>query len=217
MYPGTIFNWHDLSEIRIGNNGTIDNAPLFLQVFSSDKGTEDFIEITGNNSDFNNMYGPMSFTRHGQSSIQAQNIINNGGRLLAKRVVAPDSTIANLILVANVSGSDGQAVVKWTAQSISGCKNFDEVKEAALDILDADAGIFPLFIHVDNGRGVSRKAIRLNPDYAVSKTIGKTFYTLVVYEGSKISEQLTMTVDPTVLYNRNSYRYDKYSTVQITA
>lgn len=215
MYPGTIFNWHDMSEIATTTDtSTVYNAPLFMQVFSSDKGTEELVEIAGN--DFNSMYGTMNFAKHGQSAIQAQNIIDNGGRLFAKRIVADDSTLANIILIANVSGSDGQATIKWTSQSITGCKNFEEVKEAALDLLDADNGVFPLFIHTDNGRGVSKKAIRLNPDYATSKTIGKTFYTLVVYEGSTITEQLTMTVDPTVLYNKESYRYDKFSTVQIT-
>lgn len=215
MYPGTIFNWHDLSEIRVPQENTeVYNAPLFCQVFSSDKGTEELIEIAG--SDFNSMYGTMSFRKHGQSAIQAQNIIDHGGRLYAKRVVAEDSTLANIVLIANVSGAEGQVTVKWTSQSISGCKTFDEVKEAALELLDADSGVFPVFIHCDNGRGVSKKAVRLNPDYATSKTIGKTFYTLVVYEGSNIDEQLTMTVDPTVIYRNASYRYDKLSTVQIT-
>lgn len=162
------------------------------------------------------MYGPMSFSKHGQSAIQAQKIIDNGGRLLAKRVVAEDSTLANIVLVANVTPSDDGVTVKWTSQSISGCKTFEEVQEAALDLLDAEAGVFPMFIHADNGRGVSKKAVRLNPDYSTSKTIGKTFYTLVVYEGSTITEQLTITVDPTVVYNRAAYRYDKFSTVQIT-
>jgi hypothetical protein len=185
-----------------------------MAVFSSDKGTEELIEIAGD--DFNNMYGTMNFAKHGQSAIQAQNIIDHGGRLLAKRVVADDSTLANLILIANVSGSDGEATVKWTSQSISGCKTFDEVQEAALNLLDAESGVFPVFIHADNGRGASRKAVRLNPDYATSKTIGKMFYTLVAYEGSTIVEQLTMTVDPTVIYRDTNYRYDKLSCVQVT-
>ena len=136
MYPATIFNWHDLSEIRtdvVPEN--LDDAPLFMQVFSCDKGTEELIEISGN--DFANMYGTMSFDRHGQSAIQAQNIINNGGRLLAKRVVANDSLLANVVIVANVTANSGQVTVKWTSQSISGCKSFKEVKEAALALATA--------------------------------------------------------------------------------
>lgn len=214
MYPATIFNWHDLSEIAVDNPTQIDDSPLFMQVFSADKGTEELIEIAG--SDFANMYGTMNFAKHGQSAIQAQAIIDAGGRLFAKRVVAPDSTIANLVLVANVTAGDGAVTVKWTAQSISGCKNFAEVKEQALQLLDADAGVFPLFIYTDNGRGKSIKAVRLNPDYATSKTIGKMFYTLYVYEGASISEQLTVSFDPTVVYNNQAYRLDEYTNAQIT-
>lgn len=215
MYPATIFNWHDLSEISNTTVATeIDDAPLFMTVFSSDKGTEELIEISGN--DFANMYGTMSFDKHGQSAIQAQRIIDNGGRLFCKRVVAEDSTIANLVLIANVTKTDGSVTVKWTSQYISGCKSFDEVKAQALELLDADAGVFPLLIYSDNGRGVSKKAIRLNPDYATSKTIGKMFYTLYVYEGSSITEQISISFDPTVVYNNNAYRLDEYVNTQIT-
>lgn len=214
MYPATIFNWHDLSEIGQEAPSQIDDAPLFMQVFSSDKGTESLIEISGN--DFVNMYGTMSFDRHGQSAIQAQNIINNGGRLFAKRVVADDSLLANLVLVANVTASAGQVTVKWTSQSITGCKTFAEVKEQALSLFDAEAGVFPLFIYSDNGRGVSKKSIRLNPDYSTSKTIGKMFYTLSVYEGSTLDEQLSISFDPAVVYNNVAYRLDEYTNVQIT-
>ena len=215
MYPDTIFRWHDMSEIVVPQpSNVIDDSPLIMMAFSSDKGTEELVEIT--KDDFDNMYGTMDFDKHGQSAIQAKNIVDNGGRLLAKRVVANDSTLANLILVANVSGSDGQAVIKWTAQSISGCKTFEEVKSAALDLFDADNGVFPLFIIANNGRGKSIKAIRLNPDYATSKTIGMTFYTFIVYEGSKITEQVTMSVDPTVVYNNKAYRLDVNSTAQVT-
>ena len=233
MYPGTIFNWHDNSGIvDTVTTSAEDTAPLFLQVFSADKGTEDLIEISG--SEFNAMYGTMSFAKHGQSAIQAQNIIDAGGRLYAKRVVAEDSTLANVILVAKVSNPSeseaeaGKTVkVTWESKSITGCKTFDEVKEAALDLyspatIDQETGklstdgVYPVFIYSDNGRGVSKKAVRLNPDYATSKSIGETFYTLVVYEGTTITEQVTVTADPSVIYSGSAYRLDEYATQQIS-
>ena len=217
MYPATIFNWHDNSAITEENQTVvIDDSPLFMQVFSADKGTEDLVEISG--PDFDAMYGTMSFDRHGQSAIQAKNIIDAGGRLFAKRVVAPDSTLANVVLSANVSedSTTGGVKVKWTAESISGCKNFAEVKKAALELLDVSAGKYPLIIYADNGRGVSGKSVRLTPDYATSKTIGKTFYTLTVYEGTSVTESTTISFDPTVIYASNAYRLDEYATTQIT-
>ena len=216
MYPGTIFNWHDNSVIDTATTSApSESAPLLMQVFSADKGTEDLIEISG--TDFDAMYGTMDFVKHGQSAIQAKNIIDAGGRLFAKRVVAKDSTLANIILIANVQkDGDNGVKVKWESQVISGCKKFEEVKAAALELLDEDAGKYPVFVYTDNGRGVSGKAVRLKPDYATSRSIGKSFYTLAVYEGTNIIEQLTISVDPTVIYSGSAYRLDKFTNVQIS-
>lgn len=215
MYPDTIFNWHDQSEI-IRQEQTVvvvDDAPLFMQVFSADKGTEDLVEISGD--DFTAMYGTMSFSRHGQSAIQAKRIIDAGGKLYAKRVVAKDSTLANVVLCAEVTEGEDGVTVKWTSQSISGCKTFEDVVKAA-EALYVENSVYPLFIYTDNGRGLSNKSIRLNPDYNTSKTIGATLYTLVVYEGSKIIEQTTISLDPAVIYANTAYHLDKYTNVQIS-
>jgi len=216
MYPATIINkWHDNSGIEIATSPQNTTAPLLMQVFSADKGTESFVEISG--TDFNAMYGTMDFFKHGQSAIQAQRIIDAGGRLFAKRVVATDSTLANLVLTATVvSDADGEVTVTWKSQSIENCKTFDEVVAGANDLLDEEAGVYPVFVYTDNGRGVSLKAVRLTPDYTASKTIGKTFYSLAVYEGTSITEKIDITVNPTVVYNDRAYRLDKYANVQIS-
>lgn len=215
MYPGTIFNWHDNSGIETTTSSNEIVAPLLMQVFSADKGTEDLIEISG--KDFDAMYGKMSFERHGQSAIQAKAIIDAGGRLFAKRVVAEDSTLANVVLVANVSSAeDGKVTVTWESKSITGCKTFEEVKKQAEALLDESAGVFPVFVFTDNGRGESVKAVRINPDYSTSKSVGKTFYTLNVYEGTNVIEQTTITVDPSVIYGGVAYRLDKYTNIQVS-
>lgn len=216
MYPSTIFNWHDNSGFdTTATSANNDSAPLLMQVFSADKGTEDLIEITG--TDFDAMYGTMSFARHGQSAIQAKNIIDAGGRLYAKRVVANDSTLANVVLIAKVSSDDGDGIkIKWESQSIQNCKTFKEVKAAAEKLLNNEEGIYPIFVYSDNGRGVSGKAVRLNPDYATSKGSSHMFYSLNVYEGTNITEQTTITVDPDVIWNNTAYRLDEYTNVQIS-
>jgi hypothetical protein len=215
MYPGTIFNWHDNSGIETtATSVSNDSAPLLMQVFSADKGTEDLIEISG--SDFDAMYGTMNFARHGQSAIQAKNIINAGGRLLAKRVVASDSTLANIVLIANVTTDDNGVSVKWESQAITDCETFADVKNAAKTLLDTEHGKYPIFVYTDNGRGVSGKAVRLIPDYATSKDTGHTFYTLNVYEGTKITEQVAITVNPDTIYGNTAYGLDQYTTVQIS-
>lgn len=97
MYPSTTFIIEDRSAIE---NLPIDeqiNAPVFAQFFSSDKGPEEMGVYYG--EDFS-IFGSPNFARHGQPLLQAQRLINNGARVLAKRVVAPDSTLANLIVLA---------------------------------------------------------------------------------------------------------------------
>lgn len=215
MYPATIFNWHDNSAITVPQVvAEIDDAPLFMQVFSADKGTEDLIEISGSN--FDAMYGTMSFDKHGQSAIQAKNIIDNGGRLLAKRVVAEDSTLANAVIVANVAVTSGTVKVTWEVKTFTGCTSFKQVMDQANALLDDENGKYPLIVYCDNGRGKSIKAVRLVPDYSASKTVGKTFYNLVVYEGSNITEQTTISFDPTVVYSDTAYRLDQYTNIQIS-
>jgi len=111
MYPGSIFNLYDQS--AIGSAPAItDNTyrPLFLSVGSFDKGYEGFNRVYG--KDFYRIYGSkMYFSRHGQNAIQTANLINAGAECLIYRVVAEDSTLANLILVANVSSAEEQKEV----------------------------------------------------------------------------------------------------------
>ena len=244
MYPGTIVNWHDESEIRIPTNiADIDNKPLFMVVSSFDKGPEELIEVTG--EDFSKLFGKMYFSKHGQNAIQAQRIIDAGGRLLVKRVCAEDATLANVIWTATVTTTESQKVdedgnniyldaageetttdtgnpvmvpntsIKWNASSVTGCKTLEEVKEKALELLDEDAGVYPLFVFVDNGRGVSSKAVRLVPDYNTSKGIGKMFYTVAVYEGTASIETAPITFDPAVIYSNQAYGLTKETLTQV--
>ena len=237
MHPGTIFNWHDNSAIQIPTTSNVeDGTPLFMQVFSCDKGTEDLIEISG--EDFDAMYGTMDFFRYGQSAIQAKNIIDHGGKLYAKRVVAEDSTLANSVLVATVTEAteedkqkydkpDAVLKVSWSVQSF---ETYDDpvtgsaypvtkpehVFLAAQAMTDPANGVYALIAYCDNGRGESKKAVRLTPDYNTSRTIGKTFYNLIVKEGSDITETKVISFDPDVIYNDVAYRFDKYTNVQIS-
>lgn len=219
MYPGTLFKWHDNSAFNTSTTQTsvIDDAPLLCQIFSADKGTEDLVEISGD--DFEAMYGKISFEKHGQAGIQATNIIKAGARLLAKRVVSADSALANIVLCATVSvvdGIDNAVSVKWTAQSIANCKSFKEVMQGAQALYDEETKTYPLFVITDNGRGVSLKAVRITPDYTTSRDIGQMFYNMSVYEGTAVTERSTISFNPDVVYNEVSYALDEYKNMQIS-
>ena len=187
----------------------------------------------------------MLFSKHGQNGIQAKHIIDAGGRLLVKRVTSKDATLANLVLTAKVTStveqkknSNGDPLyideegnettevtdtpatetinkIKWEASSVQNAKKFEEVEAAALDMLDDEAGVYPLFVYTDNGKGVSAKAVRLIPDYYTSKGMGKMFYNLNVYEGTTRIEPQVVAFDPTVTYSNESYAIDRSSCVQI--
>lgn len=105
MYPSTTFIIEDRSHIEDLQINEQNPAPLFAQFFTSDKGPEEMGEYFG--EEFK-IFGSPNFARHGQPLLQAQRLINNGARVLAKRVVAPDATLANLILVAHVSSESAQ-------------------------------------------------------------------------------------------------------------
>lgn len=96
MYPHTKIEIYDQSHIpQYGQPN--EYKPLFMCAISSDKG-EEHLQVV--NSDFKKRFGDISFMRHGQPLLQASRIIDSGGQILVKRLVAPDATLANIIIVA---------------------------------------------------------------------------------------------------------------------
>lgn len=100
--PGTTITWKDLSG---RNTKAADEAlirPILLAASSFDKGPEGVITVHGDQ--FYKLFGDnISFAKHGQPAIQAANSIDAGAELLIKRIVAEDATLANLIVVAELS------------------------------------------------------------------------------------------------------------------
>lgn len=127
MYPGTIFNWHDESVTKETVVENIDNSQLFMQVSSFNRGPEDLRVVSGKT--FYDLYGTkMDFDRHGQPAIQAANIIDGGGQLLVKRVVAEDALLGNVVAVVTVQASVN--AVKAEAGDING-KTLEEILTGA--------------------------------------------------------------------------------------
>ena len=106
MYPSTTFIIEDRSQIPDLQISEQYPSPLFAQFFTSDKGPEEIGEYYG--EEFKKTYGEPNFARHGQPLLQAQRLINNGARVLAKRIVAPDSTLANIVVLAKVKTVSSQ-------------------------------------------------------------------------------------------------------------
>ncbi len=103
-YPQTKFTIEDNSDISAISVASADeiDRPVYGQVFASPKGFEEWqTEIMGQT--FFDIYGEKpSFSAYGQPLVQAGEIARAGGRLTTKRVVAPDSTLANLLVYAEL-------------------------------------------------------------------------------------------------------------------
>lgn len=107
MYPGTIFQIEDQSIIPSLTIQETTNKPILMMGITSDKGPEEFKYVSGKN--FFTMYGSdISFARHGQPLLQAANAINSGGELFVKRIVAEDSKLANIGVIAHTSQTSTQ-------------------------------------------------------------------------------------------------------------
>lgn len=107
-YPNTTVIWDDQSK-RAGVVATnsLDGKPIIMAVSSADKGPEEFRMFDGDYIDY---YGEISFARHGQIQAQSYRVLTAGGGLYYKRIVAPDSTLSNLSVVASVSKDSQQKV-----------------------------------------------------------------------------------------------------------
>ena len=103
-YPQTKFQIVDNSDITPLNVVAEDDVKrgVFVQVFAAPKGPEEWKpNIMGQK--FFDLYGTKpTFGTYGQPLLQASEIARLGGRVTAKRVVAPDATLADLLVYAEV-------------------------------------------------------------------------------------------------------------------
>lgn len=100
--PGTRFRWYDKSEITPVIEETTIVRPLFIATAATEKGPEDLREVVGD--EFYKDYGSIvDYNKYGLPLLSAARIINAGGALLFKRLVAPDATLANIIVIMNIS------------------------------------------------------------------------------------------------------------------
>lgn len=201
--------------------------PLFLTAFSADKGPEEMVIVNSDN--FFNLFGTDKnyYVKHGQPLLQAAAIVESGGTLLAKRVVAEDATLANITIVAKVTEREEQkrneegeliyvdsighetteasgntsvmikkCVIKYEPVYTASAKNMNEVVINGED--QAGDSEFPIFTITDNGRGLSKKKIRISPDYTESRKKEYMKYSIDIIEDNEILETIPFCFDPDI-------------------
>ena len=232
MYTGTKVNWHEVLMADSNKSSIDDSLPLFLCAFSADKGSEEITDLTY--SEFKKMYGDTAnFFKYGQPLLQAHQILAAGGRVLGKRIVAEDATLANLIITAEVTsqevnktnadgqqlyiGSDGQETTEVTetlATTVYATVKYDSVTYNVKTMAELEAkaaslkteSVFPLFIISDNGRGVSVKKVRITPDYDTSKKLTYMLYKIAEIEGVSAVETQRFSMYPDAVNTINGVR-----------
>lgn len=244
MYPGSIFEFDDQSDIQSLPITEVRNMPLFGAIFTSDKGTEDWTRISG--EDFFKVYGKsISFAKHGQPLLQAAMTINAGAELICKRLVADDATLANIAIYAKLTTREeqvqatdstgaplyeddgGSRTTEVTGQPVMETKKtatISYIKKSVENVsLDGTAtkpatvndvvsslkakateGEYLLYVITDIGRGVSKKRIRIVPNYKLSKSLDYVSYNFSVLEGSTEIESLTFSANPNLVVNGQS-------------
>ena len=232
MYAGTKVNLHEI--LQPSTTSTVNETlPLFLCVFSADKGSENITDLTYN--DFTALYGKTAdFFKYGQPLILAHALLKAGGRVLGKRLVAEDATLANLVIAAEVTQVEEQktnelgqpiyineegeettdvtetpanvtyAKIKYSASTVANATTRAEVIENAKKVMTGS--VYPLFIVMDNGRGVSNKKVRIVPEYDISKTLSYMLYSIRDIEGTETIETKRFSVFPDAINNVNGVR-----------
>lgn len=233
MYVGTIIEYDDQSAISTLPIADVRTQPLYLSLFTSDKGPEEWTELSG--KDWFKAYGEsISFARHGQPLLQAAISINAGARLLSKRLVASDATLANLSIVATVTEGTTQAkdsngnllyedvngdvttdvtetpkmvntaTIKYEGKSVTDI-NVVDPEEVFDKVKDTlTENQYLLFTITDNGRGVSNKRFMITPNYRLSKSKEYIEYSFTISENNTDLEAMSFSPIPhLVVYNKN--------------
>ena len=101
-----------------------------------------------------------------------------------------------------------KTTITYTMKSASGCSTQAEVISAITEAVATDnesAGenkYYPLWIFFDNGRGASKKRIRITPNYTLSKNYKNYFmYDLDVIESNTYFDTIHFAINPDVVSN----------------
>lgn len=213
MYPHTEIELVDNSQykrITVADSGA--NTPVAMSAFLSDRGTEELGMYRG--TAFFNMFGANTdIERYGQAFFQAAQVIQKGGRVYAKRIVAPDAQIANTLVYVHVLKSedaDGNpyCTLKYNSISVVSTSNdLERVAAAAeaelpLSANDGSDTVLPLFLVTPMGRGSWAPRFRITPDYRYSRTAGFAKYIFEVVSPGNYqitNESFTFAANPDII------------------
>lgn len=182
MYAGTRFEVIDKSHIPPLPIAQTSYKPLYYCSAPTQKGRED-IQVYEGKAFYNNFGNDISFIKYGQPLLQTARIINAGGRVMFKRIVAKDAILANSSIVARVHQEYSQ---KTNAAGTPLYKDATTGKETIIadgnePIMITKAKIkFELVSYAPNGRTINQtvNTTTRTVDYTDTDTGVTTTYTV---------------------------------------
>lgn len=204
-YPKSRFEIVNQTQIQSIETTTVSNpTALYLQPYTSNKGTEEWELLTGFEG-FTKAKGGMSFQRHGQAQLTVAQALTSGAYVLGKRLVSEDATLANTTVVARLVKVDDITYVYFYTRSGVNCGTFEEACTAGYSDFDpeaAQATDIPLFTVAPMGRGESLLFFRINPINVSSKKKSSSSYmkySFEVIEDNEIIESIVITMNPEII------------------
>lgn len=184
--------------------------PLFLAAASADKGPEEMRVVSAEN--FFKLYGEDKnyYIKHGQPLLQVANLVNNGAKVLFKRVVAEDATLANLTVVGkaiadSVQKTDSEGNLLYI-DPITG-QETTEVGEGNEPVMETSCKIKYEIVHTENVKNLQTIITEVENTYEEEENSFPLF--TIVDNGRGLSNK-KIRISPD--YNTSKYAtYMKYN------
>lgn len=133
--------------------------------------------------------------------VNVQKLDSEGNLVYIDSVTGAETTVVE----GNTACMIDTCIIKFVAKSIQSAKTIDEVIagiETEVSINDpAYPYAYPLWVIADNGRGLSKKKMRLSPEYTASKTLPYMKYTVTISEEDDELENFIFTLNPDIIEN----------------
>lgn len=172
-----------------------ESGVRFLNVFASSKGRDNQLLSFTSITDWVNEYGLPDYRRYGQPGYNAYVALSTGlASSQSMRVMPPDASYANMVLVAKYQVLDGKLKMKFETKTVTGILNSDDLQAYVDRMEDSEPDeegyqTLPIMSFWSRGRGVygNNYRVRISRDKGADKEndyVNYVFELLTMENGS---------------------------------
>ena len=172
-----------------------ESGVRFLNVFASSKGRDNQLLSFTSITDWVNEYGLPDYRRYGQPGYNAYVALSTGlASSQSMRVMPPDASYANMVLVAKYQVLDGKLKMKFETKTVTGILNSDDLQAYVDRMEDSEPDeegyqTLPIMSFWSRGRGVygNDYRVRISRDKGADKEndyVNYVFELLTMENGS---------------------------------